>query len=85
MAFKVAVADALANQGGKQLVQRLQLSFRGVAAVLIRRKTFNDVRAGQVLGDQIRLATQPQKAGFQQRQRLGRGDAEKQQPIAFLP
>ena len=38
-----------------------------------------------MLGNQISPAAQPEKTLFQQRQRLGRGDAEKRQPIAFAP
>ena len=57
--FKVAVADAFANQVSKQLIQRLQLGLRGITALLIRRKTFDDVWARQILGHQKRLAAQP--------------------------
>ena len=53
------MADAFANQVSKQLIQRLQLGLRGITALLIRRKTLDDVRARQVFSDEKRLAAQP--------------------------
>ena len=44
MAFEVTMTDALANQLGKQMIQRQQLIFWRVTALNVRRKTLDDVR-----------------------------------------
>ncbi|MNK95145.1 hypothetical protein D3C87_1153700 [compost metagenome] len=59
MTLEVAMADAFANQLGKQMIQRHQLGFWCIATLNIRRKTLNDVRPRQVLGDQVSPAAQP--------------------------
>ena len=79
------MTDALANQIGKQPVQRLQLDWRRITPLNIGRKALDDVRARQVLGHQIRFAAQPAKTCFQQRQRLGRSNAQKRQAVALAP
>ncbi|MNN65657.1 hypothetical protein D3C81_1811780 [compost metagenome] len=59
MTLEVAMADAFANQLGKQMIQCHQLGFRCIATFNIGRKTFDDVRPRQVLGDQVSPAAQP--------------------------
>ncbi|MCY1358617.1 hypothetical protein D9M69_451590 [compost metagenome] len=67
------------------MIQCRQFGFRCITTLHIRRKTLDDVRPRQVLGDQVSPATQPQETLFQQRQRLGRGNPEERQAIAFAP
>ena len=74
--LEVAMADALADQFGEQVVEGQQFVFRRIALFNVRRKTLDDVRPRQVLGDQVGPAAQPEKTLFQDRQRLGGGDAE---------
>ncbi|MCY1175592.1 hypothetical protein D9M73_158360 [compost metagenome] len=85
MALEVAMTDTQTNQLGKQMIQRHQFGLRCVTAFNIGRKTLDDVRPRQILGDQVRPAAQPQETLFQQRQRLGRGNPEECQAIAFAP
>lgn len=61
VALEVTMADALADQFGEQVIQRLQFVFRRFTAFNIRREAFDDVRARQVFGDQVRAAAQPEK------------------------
>lgn len=85
MALEIPMADALADQLGKQLVQRLQFVLGRIAAFHIRSKALDDVRPRQVLGDQVGTAAQPQEPFLQHRQRLGCGKTQEGQAVAFAP
>ncbi|RMR97212.1 hypothetical protein ALP75_201028 [Pseudomonas syringae pv. actinidiae] len=83
--FEVAMADARLNKLCEQFVQRQQLDLGGITAFDIGREALDDVRPVDKLGDQPGFATQPQETLLLDRQRFGRGNAEKHQAIAFAP
>src|SRR5690606_13657084 len=82
--LEIAMADAFAQQGSEQSIQRQQLGFRG-RSLLVCLKTRNYILPTAIVGNQVRAASQPAPAPLDHSQRRRRDNAQQLQTIAFAP